>query len=133
MNQDLSLGILGRIVAWDDGPVGDELRWLQMMARLRCEGYRDFQAGTHFIENLVTRLRQFKSSDREIAYRFAWILSSAVLQSALSWTRRKPASTQTQGSYCGPATKGAGTVTIRNYSIILLMFRTTDRGDVDAT
>ena len=38
------------------------------MARLKYDGYRDFQAGMRFIESLATWLQQFKPAERETAY-----------------------------------------------------------------
>lgn len=70
MNQDLGLRILGRIMDWGDERAREEFRWIQLMARLKYDGYRDFQAGMRFIESLVTWLQQFKQSEREIAYHF---------------------------------------------------------------
>jgi hypothetical protein len=40
------------------------------MARLKYDGYRDFQAGMRFIESLATWLQQFKANERETAYSF---------------------------------------------------------------
>lgn len=40
------------------------------MARLKYDGYRDFQAGMRFIESLATWLRQFAPHERETAYAF---------------------------------------------------------------
>lgn len=70
MNQDLGLKILGQIMNWNDGRAREEFAWLKLMARLKYDGYRDFQAGMRFIESLVTWLQQFKSSERETAYAF---------------------------------------------------------------
>lgn len=70
MNQDLGLKILGQIMSWTDDRAREEFRWLRLMARLKYDGYRDFQAGMRFIESLVTWLQQFKPVEREIAYSF---------------------------------------------------------------
>ena len=71
MNQDLGLKVLGRIMQWDDGHARQEFAWLKLMARLKYDGYRDFQAGMRFIESLVTWLQQFKQlQERETAYAF---------------------------------------------------------------
>jgi len=59
MNQDLALRVLGQIMAWNDEQARDEFRWLRLMARLKYDGYRDFQAGMRFIESLATWLQQF--------------------------------------------------------------------------
>lgn len=71
MNQDLALKVLGRIMKWKDDRARREFAWLKLMARLKYDGYRAFQAGMRFIESLVTWLQQFKSHDeRETAYAF---------------------------------------------------------------
>ena len=71
MNQDLGLKVLGQIMQWDDDHARREFAWLRLMARLKYDGYRDFQAGMRFIESLVTWLQQFKQpKERETAYAF---------------------------------------------------------------
>lgn len=70
MNQDLGLKILGDVMRWDDERSREEFRWLRLMARLKYDGYRDFQAGMRFIESLITWLQQFKQAERETAYAF---------------------------------------------------------------
>jgi hypothetical protein len=70
MNQDLGLKILGEVMRWDDERSREEFRWLRLMARLKYDGYRDFQAGMRFIESLITWLQQFKQAERETAYAF---------------------------------------------------------------
>lgn len=68
MNQDLGLKVLGLIMSWDDERARREFDWLRMMARLKYDGYRDFQAGMRFIESLATWLQQFQPTERETAY-----------------------------------------------------------------
>ena len=70
MNQDLGLKILGQIMNWTDGRAREEFAWLKLMARLKYDGYRDFQAGMRFIESLATWLQQFEPHERETAYAF---------------------------------------------------------------
>lgn len=70
MNQDLGLKILGEVMRWTDERARDEYRWLKLMARLKYDGYRDFQAGMRFFESLATWLQQFDRSERESAYAF---------------------------------------------------------------
>ncbi len=71
MNQDLGLRVLDRIMEWPDGHAREEFAWLRLMARLKYDGYRDFQAGMRFIESLVTWLQQFDlREERETAYAF---------------------------------------------------------------
>ena len=70
MNQDLGLRILGRIMDWDDDCAREEFAWLKLMARLKYDGYREFQAGMRFIESLATWLQQFEPHERETAYAF---------------------------------------------------------------
>ena len=71
MNQDLWLRVLGQIMNWPDDRARQEFAWLRLMARLKYDGYRDFQAGMRFIESLATWLQQFKQlQERETAYAF---------------------------------------------------------------
>ena len=70
MNQDLGLKVLGRIMNWTDAYARQEFAWLKLMARLKYDGYRDFQAGMRFIESLATWLQQFAQHERETAYVF---------------------------------------------------------------
>jgi hypothetical protein len=57
-------------MAWSDERGREEFRWLRLMARLKYDGYRDFQAGMRFIESLATWLQQFVPQERETAYAF---------------------------------------------------------------
>lgn len=70
MNQDLALKVLGQIMAWSDERAREEFLWLRLMARLKYDGYRDFQAGMRFVESLATWLQQFAPEERETAYAF---------------------------------------------------------------
>lgn len=70
MNQDLGLKILAQIMHWSDERAREEYRWLRLMARLKYDGYRDFQAGMRFFESLATWLQQFERAERETAYAF---------------------------------------------------------------
>jgi hypothetical protein len=70
LNQDLALKVLGQIMNWSDDRARREYQWLRLMARLKYDGYRDFQAGMRFVESLATWLQQFKPDERETAYAF---------------------------------------------------------------
>jgi len=70
MNQDLGLKVLGQIMDWSDDDARREFQWLRLMARLKYDGYRDFQAGMRFIESLATWLQQFAADERKVAYAF---------------------------------------------------------------
>lgn len=70
MNQELALNTLSTIMGWGDEQARQEFDWLKLMARLKYDGYRDFQAGVRFIESLATWLQQFKNEHRPIAYQF---------------------------------------------------------------
>ena len=70
MNQEVGLDILSQIMNWTDDRARTEFAWLKLMARLKYDGYRDFQAGMRFIESLATWLQQFKQEERETAYAF---------------------------------------------------------------
>lgn len=70
MNQDLALRVMGDIMQWDDDESRKEFSWLKLMARLKYDGYRDFQAGMRFTESLATWLQQFDQDERKDAYKF---------------------------------------------------------------
>jgi hypothetical protein len=70
MNQELGLRTLSQIMGWSDDRARKEFSWLRLMARLKYDGYRDFQAGMRFIESLATWLQQFQKDERETAYAF---------------------------------------------------------------
>lgn len=71
MNEDLGLRVLSEIMQWNDDEARREFDWLRLMARLKYDGYRDFQAGMRFIESLATWLQQFKTpEERKTAYDF---------------------------------------------------------------
>jgi hypothetical protein len=70
MNQDLGLRVLSGILEWSDDHARKEFDWLRLMARLKYDSYRDFQAGMRFIESLATWLQQFNKTERKIAYDF---------------------------------------------------------------
>jgi hypothetical protein len=71
MNEQLGLRLLGEIMGWDDSKSRSEFAWLRLMARMKYDGYRDFQAGMRFIESLACWLQQFQSSEeRNTAYEF---------------------------------------------------------------
>ena len=70
MNENLRLRILAEIMDWSDDQAREEYGWLRLMARLKYDGYRDFQAGMRFIESLATWLQQFARAERQTAYDF---------------------------------------------------------------
>ncbi|MEQ8960150.1 MAG: hypothetical protein RLP02_19875, partial [Coleofasciculus sp. C2-GNP5-27] len=70
MNENLALAVLGGIMNWSDETARVEFGWLRMMARLKYDGYRDFEAGAGFLESLASWLQQYSPEDREAAYSF---------------------------------------------------------------
>jgi hypothetical protein len=70
MKEDLALKVLSQIMNWDDERARREFAWLRLVARLKYDGYRDFQAGMRFLESLSVWLQQFKPEERETAYGF---------------------------------------------------------------
>ncbi|WP_137123436.1 phosphoribosyltransferase-like protein [Segeticoccus rhizosphaerae] len=70
MNPDLGLRVLGSVMAWDDDKAHVEFQRLRLMAALKYDGYRDFEAGVRFIESLASWLQQFGLGQREVAYEF---------------------------------------------------------------
>lgn len=71
MKEQLGLSLLSEIMGWDDTKSRSEFAWLRLMARMKYDGYRDFQAGMRFIESLACWLQQFQTSkERNTAYEF---------------------------------------------------------------
>lgn len=71
MNEQLGLNLLSKIMNWDDEKSRSEFAWLRLMARMKYDGYRDFQAGMRFIESLACWLQQFETQEeRETSYNF---------------------------------------------------------------
>lgn len=70
MNQQLALRVLDDIMKWDEPRRIREFNWLELMARFKFDGYRDFGAGMRFIERLADWLQQFSPEDRNTAYEF---------------------------------------------------------------
>lgn len=70
MNQGLALEILSTIMNWDTDQAREEFAWLRLMSRLKYDGYQDYLAGARFVESLADWLQQFKTEEREAAYRF---------------------------------------------------------------
>lgn len=70
MNQAFVLGRLADLMGWDTIRFNSEFRWLELMSRMKYDGYQDFLAGMRFIESLADWLQQFAPAEREAAYDF---------------------------------------------------------------
>ena len=71
MRRELALKVLGHILRWDDAQATTEFRWLNLMSRLKFDGYQDFLAGARFLESLAAWLQQFEHlEERRDAYAF---------------------------------------------------------------
>lgn len=71
MNEKLALNLLSNIMQWDDKESSEEFAWLRLMARIKYDEYRDFQAGMRFIESFAAWLQQFQEhEERIIAYNY---------------------------------------------------------------
>lgn len=70
MNPDLGLRVLSSVMEWDTDKAHDEFQRLRLMAALKYDGYRDFEAGARFTESLASWLQQFEPNQRETAYDF---------------------------------------------------------------
>lgn len=84
----LGLRLIANIMNWsDDGVATAEYAWLRLMAAVKYDGYSDFRAGSRFIENLATWLKQFDTEDRQTAYDFVKhrlvYISAAEMQRAI--------------------------------------------------
>ncbi len=71
MNQNFILGKLSEIMRWDTARSRTEFAWLDLMSKMKYDGYQDFRAGARFVECLADWLQQFPTiAEREIAYEF---------------------------------------------------------------
>ena len=70
MNRNLALDVLADLMRWDDVRANEEFDWLDLMSKLKYDGYRELQPGVRFTESLINWLQQFQPSDRETAYNF---------------------------------------------------------------
>ena len=66
----MALGLIMRLMNWDDGHATREFEWLKLMAAVKYDGYADFKSGVRFLENLITWIKQFEEADRPAAYEF---------------------------------------------------------------
>lgn len=64
------MGLIMRLMNWDDGRATREFEWLKLMAAVKYDGYADFKSGVRFLENLITWIKQFEEADRPAAYEF---------------------------------------------------------------
>lgn len=62
--------LLSAVMDWTDEQATKEFAWLNLMAKLKYDDYRDFLAGMRFLESLVAWLQQFKPEHRSAAYEF---------------------------------------------------------------
>jgi hypothetical protein len=70
MNRVVALRVLSEIMAWDDSTARSEFRWLNLISRMKYDGYRDFLAGVRFVESLADWLQQFDPLSRQAAYAY---------------------------------------------------------------
>jgi hypothetical protein len=71
MNLELGLRTLSEIMSWTADEATEEFEWIRFMSVFKYDEYRDYIAGSRFIESLARWLQQFKSKDeRRTAYRF---------------------------------------------------------------
>jgi hypothetical protein len=55
---------------WDSVRARTEFAWLDLLARLKYDGYRGYSAGARFAESLLDWLQQFDEAERAVAYGF---------------------------------------------------------------
>ena len=70
MKTNTALRLLASVMEWTDEEALEEWRWMDLMARLKYDDYREFLAGMRFLESLVAWLQQFDKADRPAAYAF---------------------------------------------------------------
>ncbi len=70
MKTNTALRLLATVMNWSDEDATREFRWMDLMARLKYDDYREFLAGMRFLESLVAWLQQFDPVQRAVAYAF---------------------------------------------------------------
>ncbi len=71
MKQELARRCLSQLMGWDSERARQEFRWLDLIARLKYDGYRGYFAGARFVESLLDWLQQFdEPAERAVAYGF---------------------------------------------------------------
>jgi hypothetical protein len=72
MNENLALQLLNNVLGWDDiSEAEEEISKLRYLSEVKYDGYRNFEPGGRFLENLALWLRQFETLDeRQEAYQF---------------------------------------------------------------
>jgi hypothetical protein len=70
MKTNTALRLLAAVMDWTDEEATSEFRWMDIMARLKYDDYREFLAGMRFLESLVAWLQQFDPAERASAYAF---------------------------------------------------------------
>lgn len=71
MNLEFILGKLSEIMHWETDRSRVEFSWLNLMSKMKYDGYQDFRAGARFVECLADWLQQFPTREkREAAYKF---------------------------------------------------------------
>jgi hypothetical protein len=70
MNEGYALRHLRKIMNWSFEVDNRETIWLRMMSDFKYDSYRDFWAGSRFVEALLDWLQQFDPADRAVAYDF---------------------------------------------------------------
>lgn len=71
MNLQYVLRKLAEVMSWDDDTAQAEFARIELMSRMKYDGYQDFLAGARFSERLLDWVQQFGAlEDRKTAYRF---------------------------------------------------------------
>ncbi|MGY4645031.1 phosphoribosyltransferase-like protein [Cellulomonas sp. URHB0016] len=70
MNRDVTLRLLGHVMDWDQDEAHREYAWLELIASIKYDTYRDFEAGMRFMESLARWIQQFEKAERQAAYEF---------------------------------------------------------------
>jgi len=71
MNLDLGLKTLSEIMSWTSEEAVVEFDWIRFMSAFKYDEYRDYIAGSRFVENLARWLQQFRTiEERRTAYSF---------------------------------------------------------------
>jgi hypothetical protein len=70
MNEGIALRLLVEVMGWDNSTAREEAEWLRLMSDFKYDSYREYLAGSRFIESLAGWLQQFDRAYRGIAYEY---------------------------------------------------------------
>lgn len=70
MNEGIALRLLVEVMGWNEATAREEAGWLRLISDFKYDSYREYLAGSRFIESLAAWLQQFPKNRRVDAYSY---------------------------------------------------------------